>query len=259
VDPSEPDPGPPFADVLRRLRAERGLSLRDFQRVAQHSRTLVWEWEHGIKVPTPDIAARLDLILDARGELSAAAAASTPTASPTTLVSEIARHYAHQGPVADEIRLRAADAKELDVLAVRALGLFALKDSLLRPALMDRSTALQVRILLLDPDCDAAARRAGEIGESAATFAAGIKLAVARLEEVAGTGMPVDLDVRLYSSLPIWRIIRVDETTWVSSFGASWEGHESTIYEIPYTPRGSFWAGYRRQFDDMHANARRVI
>jgi hypothetical protein len=124
---------------------------------------------------------------------------------------------------------------------------------------MDRATALQVRVLLLDPDSDAAARRADEIRESAASFAAGIRLAVARLEEVAAAGMPLDLDVRLYSSLPIWRIIRVDETTWVSSFGATWEGHESTIYEIPCTPRGSFWAGYRRQFDDMHASARRVI
>ena len=114
---------------------------------------------------------------------------------------------------------------------------------MLRPALMDRSTVLQVRVLLLDPECDAAAQRANGIRESAPSFAAGIKLAIARLEEVAAAGMPVDLDVRLYSSLPIWRIIRVDETTWVSSFSGTWEGHESTIYEIPYTPRGSFWVG----------------
>ena len=71
--------------------------------------------------------------------------------------------------------------------------------------------------------------------------------------------MNVDLDVRLYCSLPIWRVIRVDEITWVSSFGAAWEGHESVIHEIQYTPHGSLWAGYRRQFEDMHANARRVI
>lgn len=220
----DPDPVPSFAEVLRRLRSDRGLSLRDFQRVAQHSRTLVWEWEHGRKVPAPGVAARLDVILDAGGELSAAAASSTPMSDPTTLASEIARLYAHQGPAADEIRLRAIDARELDVLAVRALGLFALKDSVLRPALMDRSTALRVRVLLLDPDCDAATQRANEIRESTASFAAGIKLAIARLAEVAAAGMPVDLDVRLYSSLPVWRIIRVDETTWVSSFSATWRG-----------------------------------
>ncbi len=205
------------------------------------------------------MAARLDLILDAGGELSAAAADVAPVAASGTLVSEIARHYAHQGVVADEIRRRASTATELDVLAVRALGIFALKDSLVRPALMDRETTLQVRVLLLDPDCDAAEHRAAEIHESPATFAAGIKLAIARLEEVAVAGLLVDLDVRLYSSLPVWRVIRVDNTTWVSSFGPAWEGHESAVYEIPYTPRGSFWAGYRRQFDDLHAHARRAI
>jgi len=104
------DPGTTFAEVLRRLRGERGLSLRDFQKVAQHSRTLVWEWEHGRKVLTPDVAARLDVILDAGGEPSAAAASSDPIASPTVLASGIARHYAHQGPVADEIRQRASRA-----------------------------------------------------------------------------------------------------------------------------------------------------
>ena len=252
-------PAPTFGEQLRLLRRERGLSLREFEKTTHHSKTLVWEWENDRKVPAPEVASRLDHLLAAGGALSAAASTAVPSNGGAHLTSEVVRHYAHQGPVADEIRRRAVDATQLDVLAVRGLGILRLKDSLLRPALVARTEALRVRVLLLDPDCDAAARRAGEIGESAASFAAGIRLAVARLEEAAADGPNVDLDVRLYTCLPVWRIIRLDDMTWVSSFGATWEGHESTIYEIPYTPRGSFWAGYRRQFDDMHANARRVI
>lgn len=248
-----------FGEQLRLLRRERGLSLRKFEQTAHHSRSLVSEWETGRKIPAPEVVERLDHLLAAGGKLSAAAAMFTPTISDTHIASEIVRRYSHQGPVAPEIRRRAIDAKQLDVLAVRGLGILGLNDSLLRPALIARTEVLQARVLLLDPDSDAVAKRAAEIGESTSSFAAGIRLAIARLEEVAADGVKIDLEVRLYSCLPVWRIIRLDDLKWVSSFGATWEGHESTIYEIPYTPRGSFWTGYRRQFEDMHANARRVI
>lgn len=173
--------------------------------------------------------------------------------------TEIAHHYPSQHPVAEEIRRRATDAGQLDVLAVRALGILGLNDSLLRPALLARQQPLQVRVLLLDPESAAAHRRAQEIGEGHASFAAGIQLSLAKLREVAELAPNVDLEVRLYDRLPVWRYFRIDDLAWISSFDAKWEGHESTIYEIPFTPRGSFWAGYRRQFDDLHDNANRVI
>lgn len=176
-----------------------------------------------------------------------------------TGTTEIARHYPHQGPVAEEIRRRAGDAQQLDVLAVRALGIIGLNDSLLRPALLARTEPLQVRVLLLNPDSDAAHRRATEIGEGHASFAAGIQLALAKLREIGEDVTNVDLEVRLYDRLPVWRYFRIDDLAWVSSFDAQWEGHESTIYEIPHTPRGSFWAGYRRQFEDLNEHAHRVI
>ena len=69
----------------------------------------------------------------------------------------------------------------------------------------------------------------------------------------------VDLEARLYDRLPVWRYIRLDDTAYVSSFDRAWEGHESTIYHLPKTPRGSFWAGNRRHFEDLQSTARRVI
>lgn len=250
---------PTFGEQLRQLRTKRGLSLRQFERTTHHSRTLIWEWENGRKVPTADVVARLDQILDAEGALAAAAAQFTPAAANPHGDVEAARLHPHQGSVAEEIRRCAAVAEQLDVLAVRGLGIVGLNDSLLRSALMKRTDPLRARILLLDPDCDAAAQRAAEIRESTPTFAAGVRLAVARLEEFAGTTANLDLEVHLYDRLPIWRIIRLDRWAWVSCFDAQWEGHESTVYQITQTPAGSLWAGYRRQFEDLYAHARRVI
>ncbi len=176
-----------------------------------------------------------------------------------TLSGEIGRLYPNQAPVTDIIRARARDAAEVDILAVRGLGIIGLNDSMLRPVLAARQTPLRVRALLLDPDCPAAARRAGEIGESSEAFTAGIRLALARLREVAGSNAAVDLRVWLHVRLPVWRIIRLDEVMYVSAFDAAWEGHESTVYEIPRTPRGAFWAGFRRLFDDVRDNARPAI
>jgi hypothetical protein len=75
---------------------------------------------------------------------------------------------------------------------VRALGLIALNDSLLRRPLAARGSAVDVRVLLLDPDSPAATIRAAEIGESPDSFGAGIRLALARLAQpLAHTDRPV--------------------------------------------------------------------
>lgn len=253
------EPSAPFSAVLRELRTARGFSLRGLEAVSHHSKSLIADWENGRKVPALDVAERLDHLLDGGGRLAAASTSSARSVPIERIASEVTRHYAHQGPVADEIRRRAAAGRQLDVLAVRGLGVVGLNDSLLRPALTARTEALQVRILPLDPDCEPAAQRAAEIGESPAAFTAGIKLTLARLEEIAVADAGIDLRVSLYATLPIWRIIRVDDMLWMSSFNPGWEGHESTMYEIPESPRGSLWSGYRRQFDYLNAGARRVI
>ena len=89
--------------------------------------------------------------------------------------AEISRVFTGQAEANAELRDQAAAATRIDVLAVRALGLIALNDSLLRGPLAARDTAVDVRVLLLDPDSPAAAIRAGEIGESPGSFGAGIR------------------------------------------------------------------------------------
>lgn len=253
----EPTP-PTFGEELRALRRLRGHSLREFAAITHHSRSLLSKWETGGGTPNTEVIDDLEAHLDGGGRLIAAAAIPAPRTA-ERVPSEVARRWTHQGPVSDTIRQRATTADELDVLAVRGLGLLGLNDSVLRPSMIGRAGPLRMRVLLLDPDCDSAAQRAGEIGESTAAFVAGIKLTLARLEELAAAEAGLAVEVGLYSRLPIWRIIRVDATLWVSTFAAAWEGHESAIYEVPQTPRGPLWAGYHRTYEDLYANSRRVI
>jgi hypothetical protein len=130
-----------------------------------------------------------------------------------------------------DMRTLASKAREIDVLAVRALGIVGLNDSLLR-ASVQRSTPM-VRALLLDPDSEAARRRAAEIGEEFQSFASGIRLSIARLREL--NEQTVRVRCYLYTMLPTWRVISLDGTMFVSAFGETHEGHTSPMYRL--TPR----------------------
>jgi transcriptional regulator with XRE-family HTH domain len=170
---------------------------------------------------------------------------------------EVVRVYASQAPATDEIQQQARTAAELDVLAVRGLGLIGLNDSLLRGALTRRTApAPRVRVLLLDPDAPTLARRAAEIGESAEALAGGVRLAEARLKELAEV---CDVRVYRYRQLPTWRIIRLDATMFVSVFDAGWEGHESAAYKVMETPHGPLYRGFRRMFEAILDGGERTV
>ncbi|MFJ4090564.1 helix-turn-helix domain-containing protein [Kitasatospora sp. NPDC089913] len=170
---------------------------------------------------------------------------------------EIVRVHSDQASAAAEIQRAARSASELDILAVRGLGLLALRDSLLRPHLdRDGDDPPRLRVLLLAPDSPALARRAAEIGESPESLASGVRLAEARLRELAELGR---VEVYRYRTLPVWRVIRLDKTLYVSAFDTDREGHESPTYKVLATPYGPLYRGWRRTFDAMVDDAERVI
>ncbi|MEU0198737.1 MULTISPECIES: helix-turn-helix transcriptional regulator [unclassified Streptomyces] len=171
---------------------------------------------------------------------------------------EVVRVYAAQHSAAEEIQQQAREAQELDVLAVRGLGLIGLNDSLLRACLPrdQGGKGLRVRVALLDPDSDALARRAAEIGESAESLAGGVRLAEARLRELADAG---DVGVWRYRMLPTWRLIRADGTMFVGAFDSGWEVHESALYKVMETPHGPLFRGFRRMFDAVIDGAERTV
>lgn len=169
--------------------------------------------------------------------------------------AEIARIFAGQQAAAGEIGAVAAHATRIDVLAVRALGLMALNDSLLRPAFAGGPR--KGKIFLLDPDCAAARMRAAEVGETATSFTDGIRLSLRRLAELAGQP-GLDLAVYVYDTQPVWRVIALDDTLYVSGF-AAWEGHSSTMYKLLPTDGGALHQGFRRMLDDLAGRSRQVI
>lgn len=173
--------------------------------------------------------------------------------------AEVAAVYRAQAEAAADITaaVRAADA--VDVLAVRGLGILGLSDALLRPAITAAAPA-RLRVLLLDPDSDAAARRAREIGETAATFRASAELALARIADLAGTLPAGALSCALYLELPTWRIIGADGVLFVSVFGEHAEGHLSPMYRITSTATGgALYQGFRRYLAEVARTARRIF
>lgn len=169
--------------------------------------------------------------------------------------AEILAVYPSQSTALKDIHGLARAAREIEVLAVRGLGILGLNDSMLR-AEIQRSTPT-VRVLLLDPGCPATERRAAEIGESHASFAAGIRLSIERLRELdAETGA---VRCHLYTLLPTWRVIALDSTMFVSAFGESHEGHTSPMYRLAGSPHGALHRGFRRFIEELRRTARQVI
>ncbi|MET7697354.1 helix-turn-helix transcriptional regulator [Streptomyces sp. NPDC005485] len=172
---------------------------------------------------------------------------------------EVVRVYAAQNSAAEEIRQQAHTAQQLDILAVRGLGVIGLNKSLLRACLPREQggKGLRVRVLLLDPDSEALTRRAAEIGESAESLASGVRLAEARLRELLADSC--DIEVYRYRMLPTWRLIRTDSTMFVSAFDAGWEGHESATYKVMETPHGPLFRGFSRMFEALIDGAQRTV
>jgi transcriptional regulator with XRE-family HTH domain len=171
--------------------------------------------------------------------------------------AEIARVFQDQAEANTELAAMALTAARIDVLAVRALGLVALNDSLLYGPLSLRTEAARMRVLLLDPEAPSTAIRAAEIGESRESFAAGIQLSLTRLAEFAGHPF-IRLEIAVYAELPTWRMLRFDDTLYLSAFGASSEGHRSGMYKLTAATNGVLHAGFLRQYDDAWQRARHL-
>jgi len=113
--------------------------------------------------------------------------------------------------------------------------------------------------LVASPSASVASGWHSAIGESAESFASGIRLSVARLRELAGLTAAVELEVYQYDSLPVWRLIDIDETIYVATFVKEWEGHASPVYKLAPTPKGALHRGFRRVFEDLRQTAKRII
>jgi 8-oxo-dGTP diphosphatase len=62
-----------FGALMRQRRQDRGLSLRELARLANYGKSYLFDLEHGRRQPHAEVAARLDELLGAAGELAATA------------------------------------------------------------------------------------------------------------------------------------------------------------------------------------------
>ena len=173
--------------------------------------------------------------------------------------SNLGRLYRLQDEAANDIRDLAATAQRIDILAVRGLGLLGLNDSLLRTIVTaERAEPLVIRVLVVDAACDAATRRAAEIGESPESFAASVRFAEHKLKDLS-TEPGIAMQAFRYTSLPVWRIVSVDDTAFVSTYDEGWEGHNSPVHRIDASDGGALFKGFRRMFNDLVATAEQFI
>lgn len=239
----------PSGDVIRHAREAHGWTIPEAARTMKarygpilptlDSLIRSWKrWEHGTS-PGRFYQPLLSDLLTIGAE---PASTQHPTA-------EIPLVFANQAAAAAEIRAATERAENVDLLAVRGLGLLALNDSLLRPVIDRADHSIRLRALLLNPDSEAARTRAAEVGESPETFIAGLRLATARIAEMPGA------EVYLYDALPTWRLLGIDDTFYVSTFAETWEGHESAVYKMVPTTAGPLHRGFRRMFDEMLSRA----
>lgn len=217
------------------------------------------------EVSRPDVYERiadgLDMPDDARHLLGLAAARekrSGGAAFDLSAFPEVVRVYASQGlrPRGDP----ATGPRPARARRSRRAGPWADRLERLAPAGLlpceQGGRDLRVRVLLLDLKAPALARRAAEIDESEESLASGVRLAEARLRELAET---CDIQVYRYGMLPIWRMIRTDNTMFVSAFDAGWEGHESATYKVMETPQGPLFRGFRRMVEALVDGAERTV
>ncbi|MGW3244657.1 helix-turn-helix domain-containing protein [Streptomyces sp. NPDC001070] len=161
---------------------------------------------------------------------------------------------------AAEIREVAASAESVDVVGVRALGMVALGDSLLRGPLTrgGRTGVARMRLLLLHPESPAVARIAEEVGETPRFFASSLRFAEDMLAALAEEGT-IQLEVYRYRTTPVWRLVRLDGATFVSVIGPPADPRGSLVYRLSATPPGSVLYGFDRWFEAMLGEAERVI
>ena len=108
---ASPDVDPRFPAEMRRLRQERGLSLRQLGALAHRAKSHLHELETGKKQPSAEVAEHIDQLLRAGGQLAALVATPMPasTASDETDALELAQRIAASDVSAETLeRIEAA-------------------------------------------------------------------------------------------------------------------------------------------------------
>jgi hypothetical protein len=137
-----------------------------------------------------------------------------------------------QTPLAQNIVEEFRKAKEIKLLFVRGLGIIGLKDSLFWKLLPEKSAQqAHLKILLLSPYSKYIEKRAKEVGENIESARRGIQFVINQILE-AKKRYSLNLELRVYDELPVFRIFILDDKAFISGFLDGIHGHDATMYFI---------------------------
>jgi hypothetical protein len=166
--------------------------------------------------------------------------------------------YASQAEAEIALRQAAESATAIDVLTVRGLGVFGLNDALLRDTFQRGAKDVRIRVLIMSLSSPYIPQRAAEIGETEAVFRHALSLGRDALLDVQRRTSCL-IESRQYSTLPIWRIIKLGGRLFVSSYGESQEGHLTLMYELVDAGPTSLYTVFERVFNDEWARSTPLI
>lgn len=145
-----------------------------------------------------------------------------------------------------------------DVLFVGISSKRSISDDRLRRILSTgASQNVTLRVLLLDPACDAFAARAREEHESAETWKLEHQAALQRMRELKSK-YDADIRLRISSEYPIWRVMIADgDRIWVNPFLPGVRGTEANQWHMVY-PVNQLSYGIIRTAERMWSDAKEM-
>jgi uncharacterized protein len=180
-----------------------------------------------------------------------------PTETDKDAASVIVSAFANQKLAEDQIVTKFQRSERVRLLLIRGWAVIGTQRALLREALKSvNHDRFVMQVLMLDPDSAGAKNRAKEIGESQHGMVDGIRYALREILELREeTGL--NIEIRLYSDRPTWRLFFFDQTVFVSSFQEGINGDGTHMLQLEQT-RGGFYDAFVRQFEDIWARSKCV-
>jgi hypothetical protein len=184
---------------------------------------------------------------------------SLPGPSPVPGGDEITAVFRTQLDAGHEILEHVASARSVDILALRGTELVSLVAPLVEAARAARPDRVVVRVLLLDPDAEAARSRATQLGEPQESFVDEIRRTQEQMTHLATHTPGLSLQLLCYAELPIWRMVVVDDVLYVSILCPPDPDRPAAVYRLRRVPEGSLHPGFLAGFDAVLAGARPLL
>ncbi len=165
-------------------------------------------------------------------------------------IGEVLDIYPNRTLAEADLRATARNASDIRVHATYALHLIGSKDSVLADAITRPKRPPSTTILLSKRDSASVA-----VGTSADSPGEDVRRCLAYLVTLRRGGMAV----YLHDAAPIWQLVGLDDTLYVTGVPTHPDGPEPVTYKIVRAPGGVLHPGLMRTFQDLQNGATRAV